>query len=219
MYKDRYDAGRQLANAMAGRRSQWSGIVLALPRGGVPVGFEIAHRLDLPLDICLVRKLGLPAQPELAIGAIAEGGVLVLNDDLVRRLRVTSATIERIAEDERRELDRRSIAYRGTRNLPDLRGQTVILADDGCATGANMCAAIQAAGRAGAAWIIVAVPVASKEASRLLEELADEVICLAAPSPFGAVGQYYQDFAQVPDQAVTLLLGQVKPPGRVASRG
>lgn len=219
MYKDRYDAGRQLANVMARRRSQWSGIVLALPRGGVPVGFEIAHRLDLPLDICLVRKLGLPAQPELAIGAIAEGGVLVLNDDLVRRLRVTSATIERIAENERRELDRRSIAYRGTCNLPDLRGQTVILADDGCATGANMCAAIQAAGRAGAAWIIVAVPVASKEASRLLEKLADEVICLAVPSPFGAVGQYYQDFAQVPDQAVTLLLAQVKPPGRVASGG
>jgi len=219
MYVDRYDAGRQLAQAMLSRRSQWSGTVLALPRGGVPVGFEIAHRLSLPLDLLLVRKLGLPAQPELAIGAIAEGDVLVLNDDLVRRLHVASSTIERIADEEKQELKRRSISYRGTRNLPDLRGETVILADDGCATGANMCAAIQAAGRAGAAWIIVAIPVASPEAYKLVEGLADEVICLMIPSSFGAVGQYYKNFTQIEDESVRLLLAQVKPPRKIVMEG
>jgi len=207
-FLDRADAGKQLAQAMVNRHPHWEALVLALPRGGVPVAFEIAHRLGLPLDILPVRKLGVPGQPELAMGAIAEGNVRVLNADIVRQLFIPPSEIDRVAAEEGRELQRRGRVYRSGRAEPRITGRTVILVDDGCATGANMRAAIEAARAGGATRIVVAVPVASREADRLLRTMADEVVCLAVPVHFGGVGQFYADFSQVTDDAVRWCLAQ-----------
>jgi predicted phosphoribosyltransferase len=181
-------------------------IVLALPRGGVPVAYEVARALGAPLDVFLVRKLGVPGHEELAMGAIASGGVVVLEDDVVRGMRIPPEVIQRVAEQEERELARREQVYRGDRPVPDLRGKVVILVDDGLATGSSMRAAIQALRSHRPARIVVAVPAAPASTCRELETEVDEVICAVTPSPFFAVGQAYWDFAQTTDHEVRALL-------------
>ncbi len=203
---DRRAAGRALAEALdryAGRKDV---IVLALPRGGVPVAAEIARGLDVPLDVMLVRKLGAPWQPELAMGAIASGGVRVMNDEVVRGMGISPEAIEQVAQEELKELERRERAYRGNRPWPDLTDKTVILVDDGLATGATMHAAIDAVRAQNPAQIVVAVPVAPPDTVRALEPLVDEVVCLFQPEPFMAIGQWYQDFSQLTDAEVQALL-------------
>ncbi len=182
-------------------------LVLALPRGGVPVGFEVAKTLHASaFDIFLVRKLGVPGQEELAFGAIASGGVRVLNESLVAQIGITPETIDRIAEQERVELDRREHAYREGRLPLDPEGRTVILVDDGLATGATMLAAVQAVRLRQPAKIVVAVPVASHDARKQISTVADQVICADVPRPFYAVGSWYRDFDQVTDAQVRDLL-------------
>ncbi|KIG13105.1 Phosphoribosyl transferase domain protein [Enhygromyxa salina] len=204
--RDRSAAGRALANALACHYANKNALVLALPRGGVPVAFEIAGRLGATLDIMLVRKLGVPGQPELAAGAIASGGVRVLNPDVIRGLGVSEQALEQVAAAEQRELERRERSYRGDRPRPTVTGRIVILVDDGVATGATMRAAIAAVRGQHPARVVVAVPVGSADTVRALEQQADHVICLATPSPFWAVGQWYQDFNQVEDEQVRQLL-------------
>lgn len=203
---DRQSAGEALAEHLAGRYPPEETVVLALPRGGVPVASEIARRLGGTLDILLVRKLGAPGQPELAAGAIASGGVRILNPDVVDGLRISESQLARIAATEQAELERRERLYRGNRKRPTVTGRTVIVVDDGVATGATMRAAIQALRQQNPARIIVAVPVAAPDTARRLEREADELVCLATPSPFRAIGQWYRDFAQVDDDEVRRLL-------------
>ncbi len=212
-FLDRTDAGKRLAGVLGSWRNLKDAIVLALPRGGVPVGFEIAAALDLPLDILLVRKLGVPGRAELAMGAIAEGGIEVINRDVVRQLGVSSEAIAAVAARETMELERRIKAYRHNRRPPDLHGRPVILADDGCATGANMRAAIEACRARGACYVAVAVPVASFQANTLLRNLADEVVSLSVPEPFFGVGHFYIDFKQVGDEEVEALLSRAAMAG------
>jgi predicted phosphoribosyltransferase len=183
-------------------------LVLALPRGGVPVGFEIARALGVPLDVFLVRKLGAPGQEELALGAIASGGVRVLQAEVVRALHIDAATIDAIAEHERVELERRSRLYRDNRPELDVRGRTLILIDDGLATGSTMRAAVAALRSLGPARIVIAVPVAPIEACRELREEVDEVVCAATPPNFVAVGQWYDEFPQTSDEEVRQLLAE-----------
>jgi putative phosphoribosyl transferase len=208
LFEDRTEAGRELARALDAYTDQPDVVVLALPRGGVPIGFVVAQELDVPLDIFLVRKLGVPGHPELAMGAIAAGGVRLLNDSLVWSNKIPEAVIDAITFKEERELARRERLYRGGRPALDLRGRTVILVDDGMAMGASMAAAVTALRRHQPARIVVAVPVASKDAYEQLRTRADEVICLAQPEPFFAVGQWYEDFRQVTDREVRDLLEQ-----------
>lgn len=215
-FVDRIDAGSKLAQALLNRRTDLNAIVLALPRGGVPVGYQVAKRLGCPLDILSVRKLGLPSQPELAMGAIAEGHILVLNGPLVRELGIRETTIDAVAAREGRELDRRAALYRDGRSAPDLRGLPVILVDDGCATGSNMRAAVEAVRILEATRVTVAVPVASREASRLMESVADEFVCIEVPRHFVSVGQYYSDFTQVSDAEVERWLTQASKPAEIA---
>lgn len=205
-FHDRIDAGRQLAAKLHTYADRPDVVVLALPRGGVPVGFEVAQALHVPLDIFLVRKLGLPGQPELAMGAIATGGVRVLNDDVIERLRVPDETIEAVAQEELRELERRQQRYRGDRPAPSVRDKTVILVDDGLATGSTMRAAVAALRRQRPARIVVAVPVGAAETCADLRTEADEVVCAQTPEPFYAVGLWYEDFAQTTDDEVRELL-------------
>ena len=209
-YPDRKTAGETLAAALTAYKSQPNLIVLALPRGGVPVAFEVARRLNAPLDLMLVRKLGLPGQPELAMGAIAysgnQGGDQVLNEELVNRWGISAAVIAQAAAKARAELARRARTYRGDRPEPDLGGRTVILIDDGLATGATMRAAIQAAKQQHPAEIVVAVPVAPPDTVRALQNQADAVICPATPEPFWGVGQWYHDFTQTTHDEVRSLL-------------
>jgi predicted phosphoribosyltransferase len=181
-------------------------LVLALPRGGVPVAAEIARRLEAELDVLVVRKIGAPGQPELALGAVASGGVCVLNPDIVDALRVSESEIERLATPQRREIVQREKAYRGSRAPFDARGRTVILVDDGIATGATMLAAIEAARKLDPARLVVAVGVAPATTKRQLELAADEAVCLATPEPFHAVGRFYEDFTQVTNDDVRDLL-------------
>ena len=204
--RDREAAGQALAGALEPQYANQNTLVLALPRGGVPVGFEIAKRLGTRLDIILVRKLGTPGQSELAAGAIASGGIRVLNPDIVHGLGISEQALERVAAIEQKELERRERAYRGHRPRPDVTGRVVILVDDGVATGASMRAAIAALRQQQPKRVVVAVPVAAPETLRVLEREADEVICLATPSPFWAIGQWYQDFGQVEDAEVRQLL-------------
>jgi predicted phosphoribosyltransferase len=207
-FRDRADGGRQLAerlNAYAGRDDV---IVLALPRGGVPVGFEVARELQARLDVFLVRKLGVPGHPELAMGAIASGGVRVLSEDLIDELAIPRAIVENVAAREQLELERRDRAYRGERPLPTLRDRTVILVDDGLATGATMEAAVRAARMHAPARIVVAVPVGAAETCANLRRTADEVVCVATPEPFRAVGLWYDRFDQTTDEEVIELLGR-----------
>jgi putative phosphoribosyl transferase len=207
-YADRRDAGRDLARNLAGHPPDWfaRAVVLALPRGGVPVAFEVAQAFDLLLDVFLVRKLGVPAHEELAMGALASGGVRVLNEDVVRGMGVTESEIDRVAEREAEELRRRERLYRGDRPPLDLAGRNAILVDDGLATGASMRAAVQALRLQGPASIVVAVPVAAREACDEFRDEVDEIVCSATPQPFHAVGLWYHDFNATTDEEVRELL-------------
>jgi len=208
MFDDRVDAGRALAKSLAARKDLAGAIVLALPRGGVPVAHEVAQALGLPLDVLVVRKLGLPSQPELAMGAIASGGAVVLNDEVVRYLGGRKEALEEVTRRELVELERRERAYRGERAPLEMAGRDAIVVDDGLATGATMEAAVRALRGSGAGRVIVAVPVASAEARKRIAAVADEVVCLATPMFFSAVGQWYRDFGQTSDDEVReLLLG------------
>lgn len=208
-FPDRVQAGRALAERLAAEDADWKGaLVLALPRGGVPVAYEVANRLGLELDILVVRKLGTPGNRELAMGAIASGGVRVMNEDIVRYARVSPAAIDATIEDESLELRRREQAYRGDRPRPSVQGRTVILIDDGLATGATMRAAIEAVRLQGASSITVAAPVAAPETVAQLEEMADRVICLYQPAQLYAIGRWYLNFDQTTDQQVQDLLQQ-----------
>ena len=208
-FHDRTDAGQHLAKALAHYRERPDVLVLALPRGGVPVAFEIAQALHLPLDLMLVRKLGVPGHEELAMGAIAMGGVMVLNEDIVHKLSIPETVITQVAAAEQAELKRRNKAYRAGRAAPHLAHKTVLLVDDGIATGANMRAAVQAAKKQQAAEVIVVVPVASASACDDLSGLADGVVCLTMPESFYGVGQFYADFSQTSDAEVKSLLRQL----------
>jgi putative phosphoribosyl transferase len=200
--KDRTWAGQQLAIRLLKYRKRRGVIVLALPRGGVPVAAEVAHELHAPLDILLVRKLGAPGYEELAMGAIANGGVQILNDDIVTSHGISDAAIERVAERERAELERRLKAYRADRPPPSIGGQHVLLVDDGIATGATMHAAVRALRERDVDCITVAAPVGAFESLTRLRSKVDEVVCLAAPDPFGSVGIWYESFPQLCDDDV-----------------
>ncbi len=208
LFRDRREAGRVLAEKLAAYANRPDVLVLALPRGGVPVAYEVARALGAPLDVFVVRKLGVPGYEELAMGAVATGGVRVLNDQLVERLGVPEHIIDAVAARERRELARRERLYRGGRPPPDVRGRTVILVDDGLATGATMHAAIQALRQQNPARIVVAVPTASPETCEEMKARADDVICAITPEPFHAVGRWYQDFSQTTDEEVAALLAR-----------
>jgi putative phosphoribosyl transferase len=203
---DRQDAGRQLAQKVSKYAGHPDGIVLALPRGGVPVAYEVARSIKAPLDVLIVRKLGLPGEEELAIGAIASGGIRILNEDVIYALGVSPLTIDRVTEQEMAELQRRERQYRGDRPTPDLQDRTVILVDDGLATGASMLAAVRAVRARQPAQIVVAVPTASPQAIYLVRQEVDEVLYVMAPESFEGVGKWYEDFFQTSDQEVQLLL-------------
>lgn len=205
-YLDRRDAGKQLAAHLAEYENDPDVIVLALPRGGVPVGYEIATALHAPLDVFIVRKLGVPGHAELAMGAIATGDVVVYNEHIVKQLNITKAEIQAVIAKEKAELARREKVYRGNKPPITLAGKTVILVDDGIATGASMHAAINALKKLDAARIIVAVPVAPPEACEVLAPLVAEFICPLQPPDFAAVGYWYQDFTQTEDDEVRELL-------------
>lgn len=210
-FRNRREAGRLLASRLSAYASRSDVIVLALPRGGVPVAYEVATALNAPLDVFLVRKLGIPGHEEYALGAIASGGVRVINEDLVRALRLPPAVIDAIAAREQQELERRERLYRADRPPPDVRGRTVILVDDGLATGATMLAAVQALRKEGAARIVVAVPVASPDTCEALGREVDDIVCAITPEPFHAVGLWYEDFAQTTDEEVRDLLARAAP--------
>jgi putative phosphoribosyl transferase len=207
-FRDRRDAGRRVAAELRAYRHRLDVIVLALPRGGIPVGYEVAKALGVPLDVFVVRKLGLPWHEELAMGAIASGGVRVLDDDLIRVARVSDADIQRVTTIEQAELERRELQYRGDRAFPDLRGKTVILVDDGLATGSTMRAGVVALRQEGPAKIVVAVPVAAPEMCDAFRDIVDEIVCAETPEPFQAVGIWYEDFSQTTDEEVHTLLDQ-----------
>ena len=209
-YRDRRHAGVELARHLADVNGQGV-VVLALPRGGVPVAFEVARALDAPLDVFVVRKLGLPGHPEFAMGAIASGGVRVLNDEVIRLYRVSEQAVEAIALEERNELERRERVYRRRRPPLDVRGRTVVLVDDGLATGSTMRAAVEAVRALSPARVIVAVPVGSADTCREFAAIADEIVCARAPEHFAAVGQWYDDFRQTTDEEVGELLEGAMP--------
>jgi len=205
-FADRHEAGVELASRLRAYRGRNDVVVLALPRGGVPVAFEVAEALDAPLDVFVVRKLGLPEHPEFAMGAIASGGVRVLSDDVVRWYNIPDGVIDAITRRELAELERREREYRQGRPLTDLHGRVVILVDDGLATGSTMRAAVQAVRAHNPARVIVAVPVSAPESCEQLAAIADEVICARTPEPFSAVGLWYRDFSQTGDEEVRELL-------------
>jgi len=205
-FLDRTEAGRALARALSHYAGRDDVIVLALPRGGVPVGYEVAKELGAPLDVFLVRKLGVPGHEELAMGAIASGGVLVLDEGVLRWLDISERQIQKTLARELDELRRREAAYRDGRPLPNLKGKTVILVDDGLATGASMQAAARAVRRHEPARIVIAVPVASRATCDKFRDEVDEVVCAETPAPFYAVGNWYEDFSQTSDEEVRELL-------------
>jgi putative phosphoribosyl transferase len=211
-FHNRADAGRQLAEKLLNYAGRNDVQVLALPRGGVPVAYEVAKRLGAPLDVFIVRKLGVPGYAELAMGAIASGGTYVLNSDVVRALPNAESLIESVITMESAEIERRERTYRGDRPAPELRGRIVILVDDGLATGATMRAAVEALRQSGAARIVVAVPVGPPETCRELEALVDEAVCAIAPEFFHGVGQFYEDFSQTSDDEVRELLARAAKP-------
>ncbi|WP_414585678.1 phosphoribosyltransferase [Scytonema sp. PCC 10023] len=206
LYKNRKAAGQILAKELAAYANRQDVLVLALPRGGVPVAFEVAKGLNAPLDVFVVRKLGVPEQQELAMGAIASGGVRVLNENIVRSLGISEAAINQVVAKEQQELERREHLYRGDRPVPTLHERTVILVDDGLATGATMRAAVVALQQQKPAKIIVAVPVSASETCQEFQSKVDEVVCAATPNPFYSVGLWYEDFPQTTDQEVRDLL-------------
>ncbi len=205
-FRDRADAGARLASELTRYAGRDDVIVLALPRGGVPVGFEVARALNAPLDVFVVRKLGLPWHEELAMGAIASGGVRVLDADLIKASGVTDDELRKVIRAEETELQRREAQYRGTKPFPDVTGKVVILVDDGLATGATMRAAIAALRQEGPERIVVAVPVAAAETCAAFRTIVDEIVCAATPDPFRAVGLWYEDFSQTTDEEVHALL-------------
>jgi putative phosphoribosyl transferase len=207
-FRDRIEAGQLLAEQLTSYANRSDVIVLALPRGGVPVAFEVAKALKAPLDVLIVRKLGLPSQPELAMGAIASGGVRVLNEELMRYHPIPAKVIESVAAREQEELERREKLYRSDRPAPEVEGKTVILVDDGIATGTTMRSAVEALKKRRAASVVIAVPVAPESVCEEFQRLKDHVVftCLATPEPFFAVGLWYEDFAQTTDEEVHELL-------------
>jgi predicted phosphoribosyltransferase len=205
-FVDRRDAGRTLATHLSKYAGRKDVIVLALPRGGVPVAYEVAQALGVPLDVFLVRKLGTPGHRELAMGAIASGGIRVLNEDVIRWYSIPTSIIEDVVREEQDELQRRERAYREDRPAPDLRSRIVILIDDGLATGSTMRAAVQAVRERQPSRVVVAVPVGARETCAEIAADADEVICARMPEPFSSVGQWYLDFAQTEDEEVRTLL-------------
>ena len=210
LFRDRTDAGRRLAARLGEYAGRTGVLVLALPRGGVPVAFEVARSLGAPLDVFLVRKLGVPGQEELAMGAIATGGVRVINEAVVRELGIGGEAFEEVAGRESAELERRERVYRGERAAPEVRGRTVILVDDGLATGSTMRAAAVALRRQGPARLVVAAPVAAREACEELRAEVEEVVCAETPEPFHGVGRWYEDFSQTTDEEVRGLLAKAK---------
>ena len=206
--RDRVQAGRALGAALRTYRGRHDILVLALPRGGVPVACEVADLLGSQVDLMIVRKLGTPGQEELAMGAIASGGVRVMNRDVVEALQIPDGAVNEVERRERREIERREHAYRGQRPRPDVAGQCVILVDDGVATGATMRAAIAALRQQKPARVVVAVPVAPPDTVDVLRSEADEVVCLAMPEPFRAIGCWYAEFPQLSDEEVRTRLAQ-----------
>ncbi len=205
-FKDRRDAGVQLAGKLAAYSNDPSVLVLGLPRGGVPVAYEVARALSATLDVFVVRKLGVPGHRELAMGAIASGGVRVLNEDVLRVLNISSAMIDMVAAQEQKELERQQRAYRGDAPFPELSGRKIIVVDDGLATGSTMRAAVRALRQSNPARIIVAAPVAAAETYHSLGREADEVVCCEVPETFYAVSMWYEEFGQTSDQEVRELL-------------
>jgi putative phosphoribosyl transferase len=207
-FHDRHEAGQLLARQLTAYKGRDDVIVLALPRGGVPVGYEVARELSAPLDVFVVRKLGVPWQPELAMGAIAGDGIEVLNGDVVTAYNIPPNVIRTVAEREGEELRRRLLQYRGDRPFPNPNGKAVILVDDGLATGSTMKAAVKAIRQQNPRTIVVAVPVAAVATCRELRREVDDIICLHTPTDFSAVGLWYEDFSQTTDDEVRHLLGQ-----------
>ena len=217
-FRDRAAAGRLLAEKLAAYAGRTDVLVLALPRGGVPVAFEVAQALDAPLDVFVVRKLGVPGHEELAMGAIASGGIMVLNEDVIQALHPPLRVIEAVAAREFQELGRRERAYRGDRPAIDVHGKVVILVDDGLATGSTMRAAVKALRRLGPDRIVVAVPTAAPSTCAELGLEADECICCITPDPFYAVGVWYEDFSQTTDEEVRELLERAAARRMAATR-
>ena len=216
LFRDRTEAGELLADALKHYAGRDDVIVLGLPRGGVPVAFVVARRLKVPLDVFVVRKLGVPDYRELAMGAIATGGVCVINEQVVQQLGISQLTIDAVAADEQEELGRRELAYRGHTGAPILRHKTAILVDDGIATGSTMRAAIQAVRLQHPARVVVAAPTAAPGAFNRLRREADETVILMVPEDFSAVGQFYENFAQTTDEEVTSLLAKARRTPMVA---
>jgi predicted phosphoribosyltransferase len=207
-FRDRFEAGRVLAGKLQDYANRPDVIVLALPRGGVPVAYEVARALHAPLDVFLVRKLGVPGHEELAMGAIASGGVRVLNRDVVNKLKVPAEVIDAVTDRELEELRRREREYRDDRPAPDVLGKTVILIDDGLATGSTMRSAVAALRRQGPSRLVVAVPIAAPSTCEEFQDEVDEVVCARTPEPFYAVGVWYDDFSQTTDEEVRELLAR-----------
>jgi putative phosphoribosyl transferase len=204
-FRDREDAGRRLADRLSRFRDERP-VVFALPRGGVPVGYEISRSLGVPLEVFVARKLGAPGQPEFGIGAVGAGGVRVLNEDVVRRLGIPEDYVERITEQETAEVGRRMHLFRGERVEPEVRGRTVILVDDGLATGVTARAAVKALRRLEPRRLVLAAPVCAAQTAELLGPEVDELVCLEAPADLGAIGFWYRDFSQTSDEEVIQLL-------------
>jgi predicted phosphoribosyltransferase len=211
-FRDRREAGRLLAQRLAAYANRPDVVVLALPRGGVPVAYEVARALHVPLDVFLVRKLGLPGHEEFAMGAVASGGLRVLNRDVVEQLKIPAQVIDAVVQRELQELERRERAYRGDRPFPEVRGKTVILVDDGLATGSTMRAAAEALRQQGPARLVVAVPAGSRETCDEFRAEVDEIVCGIMPDPFYAVGLWYDDFSQVTDDEVREILAAAQQP-------
>src|SRR5258705_4543096 len=209
IFQDRKDAGRQLALRLTDYANRSGLLVLGLPRGGVPVAYEVARELHAPLDVFLVRKLGVPGQEELAMGAIASGGIRVINEDVVSQLHIPDSVIDAVAKQELLELERRELAYRGDRPSPDVKDRTAILIDDGLATGSTMRAAAVSLRKRDPAQIVVAVPVAAAQTCDEFRGVVDEIICAVTPEPFYGVGLWYEDFSQTSDEEVRELLRRV----------
>jgi len=216
-FRDRQEAGRELGAALFARfGARDDTLVLALPRGGVPIGYEVARALRAPLDVFVVRKLGLPGHEEFAMGAIASGGVRVLNEEMFSLFPIAMHVVDSVAQREMLELQRRERSYRGSRPPLDVTGKTVIVVDDGLATGSTMRAAVRALGKMGPAAVIVAVPVAARQTCDELRSEVDDIICLRTPEPFQAVGLWYHDFEQTTDEEVHELLDRASSLARGA---
>lgn len=217
-FQNRTEAGQLLAEKLAAYANRPDVLVLGLPRGGVPVAFEVAKALNVPLDICLVRKLGVPEQPELAMGAIATGGVMVLNDNAIQWQGISKEAIDTVAATEQQELERRDRIYRGDRPIPDVSQRTIILIDDGIATGSTLRAAIATLRQQQAECIVVAVPVAPSSTCNELKAEVDKVVCLITPESLCSISLWYEDFSQTTDEEVCNLLAQAAYKPTAASR-